>query len=238
MVWIAGVAIVTGTYGLANLVFLNGLLDAPWSPRWQLWFLDVLVWTLVAVVALLSVPTMARWERRAPYGFALSVLGAGLAIRYLTSGIEADIPERYTIEAAAWFFTLGWAAAKTENVLQRLVLTGITLVAVPGFFGQPQREAVIVLGVVLLVWTTQLRVPQRLATIAGVLASSSLYVYLTHYQVYPHFEVRLLGVLASFAVGITYWRLATPMLGRLAKLTRHVAFSRRLVPRPRRGAPA
>jgi len=48
-----------------------------------------------------------------------------------------------------------------------------------------------------------------------------VYVYLTHWQVYPHLEDRypLLAVLASFTVGIGYWllvtRVATPMLRRV-----------------------
>ena len=47
-----------------------------------------------------------------------------------------------------------------------------------------------------------------------MLAASSLFVYLTHWQVYPHLEMDfpLLATLASFAVGIAYWQLSRPLV--------------------------
>ncbi|MBA2531117.1 MAG: hypothetical protein H0V23_03300 [Nocardioidaceae bacterium] len=41
----------------------------------------------------------------------------------------------------------------------------------------------------------------------GILASASLYIYLTHWQVYPYLEddYPLAALLASLAIGIAYW---------------------------------
>jgi hypothetical protein len=49
-----------------------------------------------------------------------------------------------------------------------------------------------------------------LVPVVVVLASSSLYVYLTHWQVYPPIEEvsPALAMVASFAVGIAVWWLA------------------------------
>uniref|UniRef100_UPI003563E613 hypothetical protein n=1 Tax=Nocardioides sp. TaxID=35761 RepID=UPI003563E613 len=60
------------------------------------------------------------------------------------------------------------------------------------------------------------------ASALGVVAASSLFVYLTHWQVYPHLEddYPLLATLASFAVGIGYWMLMRPLLRRLAAVLR------------------
>ena len=61
--------------------------------------------------------------------------------------------------------------------------------------------------------------PRAAIGVVGQIASASLYVYLTHWQVYPHLEHRwpLGGLLASLLVGIAVWRLVDLIsdLGRL-----------------------
>ena len=63
----------------------------------------------------------------------------------------------------------------------------------------------------------RLRVPAALLPLLGTLAASSLFVYLTHWQVYPHLEMDhpMLATLASVAVGVVVWRIH----GELAALT-------------------
>ncbi len=67
-------------------------------------------------------------------------------------------------------------------------------------------------AVLLLVWTRSVplgRLAAPLRPVVGVLAGSSLYVYLTHWQVLPLFPGQPVAkVLGSFAVGVTVWRLA------------------------------
>ena len=54
------------------------------------------------------------------------------------------------------------------------------------------------------------RGPRLGAVAAGVLAEASLYVYLTHYQVYPLFgDQRLAGVVASLVVGVVLAAMVT-----------------------------
>jgi acyl-CoA synthetase (AMP-forming)/AMP-acid ligase II len=197
-VWIAGAALALGTYGIANVLFLNQVFGTDtFTPPWQYWFLETLVWTLVGALGLLAIPAVDRAERRAPFGFALTVLAATLAVRFAFVGIEATHAQLYTPWAVVWCFALGWAVARATTVPRRLLMTAVTVASVAGFFGQPGREAVVIGGVILLSWVATVRVPRLLGRAAGVLASSSLYVYLTHWQVYPHLEDRfpLLAVL-------------------------------------------
>ena len=185
------------------------------TTRWHFWFLETLVWTLVAALALLAVPVVDRAERRAPFGFAMAALAAALAVRFAFVGIESSHAERYTPWAVVWFFALGWAVSRATTVPRRLLLTAVTATTVVGFFGQLGREALVVGAIVVLAWVVTVRVPRLVGRASGVLASSSLYIYLTHWQVYPHLEnsYPLLAVLVSLAVGIGYWLLITRATG-------------------------
>jgi hypothetical protein len=107
----------------------------------------------------------------------------------------------------AWLIALGWLVARSTTTPRRLVASAIVLATVPGFFGDPLREAVVIAGLGLLVWVTSLPVPAMLAGALGTVASASMFVYLTHWQVYPPIEEVSppLAIAASFAVGIAAW---------------------------------
>ena len=113
---------------------------------------------------------------------------------------------------------LGWAGAEARTGLQRCAVTLAACVSVPGFFSQPERGWVVLAGLLALLWLPHVRVPDAVARLAGVLAASSLYVYVTHWQVYPYLEDRspVAAVAASFAVGLVYWQVCQAVSRRLA----------------------
>jgi hypothetical protein len=92
--------------------------------------------------------------------------------------------------------------------------------SVPGFFDDPVREAVVVAGILLLVWLRAVRVPDLVARVAGVLAAASLYIYLAHWQVYPHLEDEfpLAATLLSLLAGLAFWQLADRASARFGRV--------------------
>ena len=213
--WIGLVGIVSGYYSPRPALFLNGMFGSEqWSPDWQFWFLEALVWVSLVSVALLAIPALDQLERRAPYRFAVGLTLAALAVRFAWVGLEAGPTNRYTIGTVAWFVLLGWAASRADTRARRWTVISLAAAGTIGFFGDPLREATIVAGVALLVLAPSVRVPRRLVGPLSVTASASLFVYLTHWQVYPHLEdsVPVLATALSFAVGIGYWWLARPAL--------------------------
>ena len=109
-VWVAAVGLLAGTYSPANLAMANWLFGSDtWSSTWRLWFLEALVWTLLAFAALLSVPAVRRQYARTPF-----VLVAGLAaVAALTRLDVFDLtspPGRGTAPAVLWLVAIGWAA--------------------------------------------------------------------------------------------------------------------------------
>lgn len=213
VLWIGGVAVTTGFYDPSTALLLNGVFgqQAVWTEQWQFWFLEAIIWTLVGVAALLAIPAVDRFERRHPFGLACTLLAVALVARVLViGGIEAVHVERYAVLGVAAFIMLGWLIARADTVARRVIASCAVLVVAPGFFGDPVREAIIVAGCLLLCWMPVLRVPRLLVPVVVVLAASSLYVYLTHWQVYPPIEEvsPALALVASFAVGIAVWWLA------------------------------
>ncbi len=224
--WLGLAGILGGFYAPATVGFLNQALGPDsWSRQWQFWFLEAMVWTSLVVLAVLAIPRLDRLERRAPYGFALVALLAGLALRFTWVGLEASGgTSRYTIGVVAWWFLVGWAASRADTTLRRWTVVVLAAVGTLGYFGDLSREALIIGGIALLVHVPALRVPRRLVGPLSTLASASLFIYITHWLVYPHLEdhVPALATLLSLAVGILYWRLMRPLqrhIGQLAHPT-------------------
>ena len=222
-VWIAGVALLTGYYSPATAIFLNGLLGSDgWTVQWQYWFLEALVWLTVLALALVAVPALDRLERRTPWGVALGLVLVALAVRFAWVGLQAGTTGRYTIGVVALWFALGWAATRADTRARRWAVVGLAALGTVGFFGDPVREALVVGGVALLVMVPTLRVPRGVVGAVSALASASLFVYLTHWQVYPHLEDSwpLLATLLSLVVGMGYWWLSRPVLRALGRRLR------------------
>ncbi|MGW5849655.1 AMP-binding protein [Streptomyces sp. NPDC055254] len=221
MAWIGFVLLLNDDYTLANLALLDSVFGPEDSKTgMQFWFIEALVHILVAVVAVLGIPVVDRAERRFPYALPLAIAALGLLTRYDLLGLpdRTLMPDAVTV---FWLFALGWAAAKATTSRQRLVVTAAAVATVPGFFpGDPGREAIVIVAFTLLVWVPTLPGHERVNRLAGLLATSSLYIYLTHWQIFPLIEdfSRHLAFAASLAFGIAYATVATRLMRGLALL--------------------
>ncbi|WP_330181124.1 AMP-binding protein [Nocardia sp. NBC_01503] len=208
-------------YTWQNVLLLNKILGPQDSPTaGHLWFVEVAVYFMLAGALLLRLPLADALERRAPFWFAMAVLAGALILRYRSFDLYAshDIPFS---PLAVWFFVLGWAAAKATAVRQRALLTAIALLTVPGYFGETNREQLVLAGLLLLIWVPSVRVPALIAGATALLADASLFAYLLHWQVYPLFGTHhLVALAASVAAGIAAARMLTLARGMVARGTR------------------
>ncbi|WP_197373750.1 AMP-binding protein [Mycolicibacterium baixiangningiae] len=203
IVWVAVALVMTDDYHLSNLLLANKILGPHDSmTAGRLWFVEVLVWILVALAALCLLPAADRAERRWPFAFAATFLAVGLALRYDVLGLNLGREAWFTM-LAFWFFAAGWAAAKATTAWQRVAVTVALVVGLYGYFGNTHRELLVLTGFVLLIWLPAIRCPAGLTVAAGVVAEASLYTYLTHFQVYALFEGHpALGAAGSIVVGV------------------------------------
>ncbi len=231
VLWVAFALMVTDDYTPTNLLLANKFLGPNDSmTAGRLWFVEVVVWILVGLAVLCWLPIGDRLERQWPFGFAVAFLAFGLALRYDLFGFGLGRKAWFTV-LAFWFFAVGWGAAKASNAWQRAAVTLVLAVAVYGYFGNPQRELLVFVGLTLLIWLPVLRCPAALTVAAGVVAEASLFIYLVHYQVYPLFgDHKVVGVTASVIVGV--------LLTQMVTVVRRWIRDRRLLPVTPQVAPA
>lgn len=210
VLWIGGVALATGAYDLPTVLLLNSAVSdsGAWSTQWRFWFIEAAVGGILALALLAAAPALHRAERRRPFVAALVVTAALIAVRLVAhGGVTAGPVERYQLVGIAWLLALGWLAARATTGAQRAVVSVVAVVATVGFLGDPLREAVVIVGLLVLLWVRSMPVPRLIVPIVGVVASASLFVYLVHWELYPLLEVEapLAATLLSFAAGIAVW---------------------------------
>ncbi|MDO3397751.1 AMP-binding protein [Nocardioides sp. SOB44] len=240
VLWIGGTALLLGAYPWQTALLVNGFLGPPgWTePAWHHWFVEALVLLVLGVAALVAVPVLDRTERRWPFWFPVALTLMALLTRYeLVPLPDGDVIHRAPV--VAWLLTLGWAVARARSTGHRLVVSALAVLTVPGFFADDARSAVVVAGLLVLTWSRQVRLPAAAARLAATLAGASLYIYLTHWQVYPHLEddYPALATLLSLVVGVLAWRVAT-RAERLLRGTRRPGRPGPNFPLTRRKSPA
>lgn len=227
--WIGAVAAASDKYGWPNALLVNGLLGRP-GDAWGYWFIEALVYILVPIAALLAVPSVRRLERRWPFGAALAVVVAALAVRFDVIDLPSMQYRTSRPHEVFWLFALGWAAAVATTLPRRALVSALIVVSVPGFFFDLHREALIVAGLLLLLWAPTVRLPAALTRVAGTLAAASLYIYLTHWQVFPLVERHFgqpAAVAAALTVGVAAFVVAGAITARLSAVTRKHGSPRR-----------
>ncbi|MGN0100374.1 MAG: AMP-binding protein [Dietzia sp.] len=192
--------------------------DRWWNP-WQMWFVEASVYLLLLVAAVMAVPVVSRLDSRLPFAVPAALIALGLLVRYGVVNLGGGPHVWYSAPAVLWLFGLGWAVARAEHagvapgsrgaaMWARLACTAVAVICVPGWFGHPARELVIIAGVLALIWIPSVRLPRPVARMVTPLAAASLFIYLTHFLVYPPIRDAghpWLSWAASLAVGLAAW---------------------------------
>lgn len=148
MVWIGSVIALTGDYRITSAFLLNGIFGPDgWSAEWRYWFVEAIVYIVLVLAAVLYIPLVDRIERRHPFWFAMGFVAIGLLTRYGLVDVDDSRNRILTASVVFWLFALGWAAAKSTTIWQRLWVTAVVVATVPGFFfGETRREIIVVGG--------------------------------------------------------------------------------------------
>ena len=187
MAWIGLMMLTVGGYGPGVLLLVNDYTGDPGlrDGDWQYWFIEALVQLLLVAALLFSVPAVRRAERAWPFALPLALFGIALLFRF--DLLSVGDPTRYIFRphTVAWLFLLGWLIQRATRTRRRLLVSALVLACVPGFFDQPAREAIIAAGLLAVIWLPTVPLPRIGARLIAPVAAGSLFIYLTHWQVWP-----------------------------------------------------
>ena len=207
LLWLSVLLVLTDDYALHNLLLLHSQIGPePWDPRWRYWFVEALVPILAVAGAVLCIPAVRRLERRQPFAFASALLAVSFAAALPASG-DRIIHRPQTI---AWVFALGWLGQRASTTRQRVVASIASALGAHLFFVDPEREGVLIVGMLALVWMRTVPLVAPLHRAAALVAGASLWIYLVHWQVYPAVVERAtpaLATITSQVVGVAVHRL-------------------------------
>ena len=215
VVWVAAVGLLAGTYSVANLGMVNWLFGSDtWSSTWRLWFLEALAWTLVAFAALLSVPPVRRLYARHPFGLAASVAALGRAgparrlrpdltpgARHGTGGALAG---RDRVGRPGGVDPPPATRAERDRRRPRCPASWVTRCA-----RRPSPRACC-----SSCGCAPCRCRESWCRCMAVLASASLYIYLTHFEVYRATDLPLVNLGLGLGVGLAAWAVSTRLSAR------------------------
>jgi acyl-CoA synthetase (AMP-forming)/AMP-acid ligase II len=218
--WLALATQLNDRIDLAHVLLLNGWFGAD-DAHGGYWFGEALVQILLPVTAVLAIPAVRRAEGARPLAVAATALAVGLLVRFHVIDLPTVEPHDIRPHDTFWLFALGWAAAHARAPLARLALSAVALAALPGYFGEPQREVFLIAALLVLLWVPSLPVPRVATRAIGLVAGASLYIYLTHWQVFGPVRAELgkpAALVAALVAGVALWRLIGAVEARVRRL--------------------
>ena len=239
--WVGVCMVLVGGYGIATLAFVNNYLgpETHEDGRWHYWFIEALVQLVLLVTLVLAIGPVRQFERRFPYLFPLLLFGGALVFRYHWVIVEGLGNLRFRTHGVAWFFLLGWLVHRSTTSGRRLLTTALCLLTIPGFFGRPEREWFIALGIALLIWSPYLPLPRLAIRPIAVIAAASMWIYLSHFRIWPPLDRNLpagIAYVATILAGVAIWRAGTvvmPLASRaVATVARKLSDRRAVIGRP------
>lgn len=234
--WVALNMAVAGGYSLGAALLVNDYTGSAnrTGGRWEYWFFEAFVKILLAAAALVSIPPLRRWQQRRPFGFALGVTATLLAFRFEVVTLGGSQNQIFRAHSVAWLFALGWLIACSRGRWRRLAAAALITAVVPGFFHNPQREWFIVAGLIALVGVDRIRVPKLAVAPLNLLAATSMWIFLFHWQAWPVLE-RLTSGTAAYPLVIGLGCLAGIAVTRLGRAVRGLVWPDA---RPAKGSPS
>ncbi len=218
LMWLICLVVISDQYG-PSLFFVNSLSDEFNGPHLRYWFVEVLMYALVAFGLLFAWTQFRDLLRSRPVQvtgllavacFAMSLLGTSTDSLYRV----------YSPVGTLWLFAAGLTLyyLDSKKLAFSILLSGALFI----YFDDWPRAFVCSALVLLVVWMDHVRVPTVLIRVFSVLASASLIIYLTHWQIYPPIKhgidfagAALVSALVSLLIGCVAWFLFNQMSLRL-----------------------
>ncbi|MEP6295690.1 MAG: AMP-binding protein, partial [Ilumatobacter sp.] len=205
--WVAVGMVAFGAYNVGTLLLVNNYVGPPGhrDDLWHFWFIEVFVHVVALATALTAIPAVRRLDGRFAYGLPLAVLAVLLLPRLEWAYMDGWYNLRFRTHGVAWLVALGWLIHRSDTTAKRVGTSAITFVVVIDFFDYLPRELFIACALVVLVWMRDLPIPRPMVSPIGVIASASMWIYITHFTIWPRLAEVMderLAYIATVAAGV------------------------------------
>jgi acyl-CoA synthetase (AMP-forming)/AMP-acid ligase II len=228
VLWVAVGMVAGAAYGWGSLALVNNYLGpaSHAGDHWHFWFVEVFVHLTLLATLVMAVPVVRRLDRRLPYVLPLGVLAVALVLRMDWAHLDDWYNLRFRTHGVAWFFVLGWLVHRSDTTAKRVVTTLACVLTIPGFFEYAPREWFIATALVALVWARAVRVPGRLVAPVAAVAGASMWIYVTHFTIWPPLDDTLprdLAYVLTVGAGVAVWLAVSALSRRLRAPARSLA---------------
>lgn len=211
--WIGVGMVAFGAYSVGTLLLVNNYVGPPGhrDDYWHFWFIEIFVHVVVLATLAAAIPAVRRADRRLPYLFPLAVLTLLMIPRFEWAYMDSWYNLRFRTHGVAWFVALGWLIHRSDTVRKKVITSAITFAVVLDFFDYAPREWFIAIALLVLIWMRELPIPRPLVRPIGVIASASMWIYITHFTIWPRLADVMderLAYVATLASGVAIWAAA------------------------------
>jgi len=148
------------------------------------YFAEIYMQLLLVVAALFSIPAIRRFLKARPMSFCTMLLIAATVGSWMVEKVwDTNYIFHRTPIWYLWTVAAGMLIASARDLRSRIVAMPIVTVAVLLHHGFTSASGYIVGGVALLLFGTSIKVPPVAKSIVSEVAGSSMFMYLSHYQV-------------------------------------------------------
>lgn len=183
MLMVALLQILTWRFEVTPLLLISNFLDPHDLKGFLFYFMEFYIQLLLLAALLFSFASVREWFRVRPMASALALLVAVVAVdRTLEMFWSTDYNYHRVPWHYAWAFVLGMVLAGANDFRTRCLAMAVAMVAAVTVWGWTSGGFYVMGGCALLLFVPAIVVPAPAKVIVAEIASASMFIYLSHYQ--------------------------------------------------------
>jgi len=168
--------------GGASLLMIDNLISPSYNKGLTAWYVELLIQIMVIMAALFSFRRVRRLAH--DHQFLFGTIGAALAFLVAVVSSRAWSTEHLfnrVPQVWLWMYFLGIAVAKAPSRKARLLLVGM-FVGMHAFHSGLKIWPFPLIAAPFVILVDRVKIPTRLDFVAKQVATASLFIYMTHFQ--------------------------------------------------------
>lgn len=216
-----------GTFELKPLLLISNWFDSAEYRVAYYYFAEIYMQLLLVVGALLSIPAAREMLRQRPMTTCTVLIVLAMAVSWLVDQVwDTNYLYHRTPIWYLWAVGAGMLMAIARDLPSRVLAMAIVAVAVVLHHGLTSASGYILGGSALLLFWPEITIPSPAKTIVAEIAGSSMFMYLSHFQVKSlvtrlfHGPMPWLALFAAIGFGIVFARAYTWLEGKVRAFAR------------------